>query len=86
MDLGNWQKYHECKIAYTFVIQKWVWKKSFCKVWHFAPWRKKESFKKRESYDKNKHSFNIVPAKAKNELGKENEIFKDKIEYSSILD
>ena len=49
-------------------------------------WEMKESFKKRESYDKNKHNFNIVPAEVKNELGKGNEIFEDKIECPSILD
>ena len=33
-----------------------------------------ENFKKRESYDKNKHSWNIVLGGAKGKLGKKNEI------------
>lgn len=51
-----------------------MWKESFC------------AFKKRENYDKNKQSLNIVPTEVKSNLGKENEVFKDKLEYLTILD
>ena len=33
-----------------------------------------ENFKKRESYDKNKHNLNIVRGGVKGKLGKKNEI------------
>ena len=61
----------------THVIQKWVWKELICRIWHFAPWVMNESFKKRESYNKNKHNLNTVPAEVKNKSGEKNEIFND---------
>ena len=51
-----------------------MWNESLC------------AFKKRESYEKNKQSLNIAPTEVKSNLGKENEVFKDKLKYLTILD